>query len=139
MADLARAVASLRITSVDLVPSTISALLGCEPTTSFAKGETLVSRFATRTATFGMWRLQARETEPADLDAQVAEILDRLTPDASVWAELGSAHDVDLFCGWFMDRTNEGVSISPDTMLMLGRRGIRLDIDLYGGDSDEEE
>lgn len=32
-----------------------------------------------------------------------------------------------------------GVSISPATMSMLGQRGILLDIDLYGGDRDEEE
>jgi hypothetical protein len=36
-----------------------------------------------------------------------------------------------------MEYGNEGVSIEPATMAALGTRGIRLDIDLYGGDSDK--
>lgn len=137
MAELARAVASLRITDEDLVPSDVSALLGCDPTRSWSKGDTLTSHGVTRTARFGMWSLHADETEPADLDAQVTAILRRLTTDESAWAELHVRYDVDLFCGWFMEYGNEGVSIEPATMAALGTRGIRLDIDLYGGDSDK--
>lgn len=134
MAHLARAVATLRITGEDLVPSHVSALLGGEPTEGWAKGDALASHAATRTARFGMWMLQADETEPADLDAQVAAILSRLTTDESVWAGLRAEYDVNLFCGWFMEHGNEGVSIEPDTLAALGARGIRLDIDLYGAD-----
>lgn len=83
-----------------------------------------------------MWWLEAEVTEPADLDAQVAAILARLTTDESVWAELRAKYDVDMFCGWFMKYGNEGVSITPETMAALGARGILLDIDLYAGDSD---
>jgi len=83
-----------------------------------------------------MWSLQAHETEPADLDAQVTAILSRLTTSDSVWAELRTKYDVNLFCGWFMEYGNEGVSIEPETMSALGTRGILLDIDLYSGDSD---
>lgn len=137
MAELARAVASLRITGEELLPSDVSALLGCEPTKGWAKGDTLTSHGVTRTARFGMWSLQAHETKPADLDAQVTAILSRLTVDQSAWAELHSRYDVDLFCGWFMEYGNEGVSIEPETMVALGTRGIRLDIDLYRGYSDK--
>ena len=84
-----------------------------------------------------MWMLQAEKTEPADVDAQVAGILSRLTDDKAVWAHLGSIYDLDLFCGWFMTYGNEGVTISPDTMSALGARGIALDIDLYAGDSEK--
>lgn len=136
MAHLARAVASLRIAGEDLVPADVSALLGCDPTRGWAKGDTLGSRRATRTARFGMWTLEAHETESADLDAQFTAILSRLTTDGSVWVELRGKYDVDLFCGWFMERGNEGMSIEPETMAALGTRGISLDIDLYGGDSD---
>ena len=84
-----------------------------------------------------MWMLQADETEPADLDAQVAAILSRLTTDESVWAAIRANYSINLFCGWFMNYGNEGVSIDPETMLALGARGILLDIDLYGGNSDK--
>jgi hypothetical protein len=65
VAELARAVAALRIMDEDLVPSDVSALLGCEPTKGWAKGDTLTSHGVTRTARFGMWSLQADESEPA--------------------------------------------------------------------------
>lgn len=85
-----------------------------------------------------MWHLAADETAPADLDAQVAAILSRLTTDEPAWTELHARYDaVELFCGWFMEYGNEGVSIEPETLSALGTRGIRLDIDLYGGDGDK--
>jgi hypothetical protein len=137
VAELARAVASLRVVGDDLLPDDVSALLGCSSTKAWAKGDTLASHGRSRTARFGMWSLRAEQTEPGDLDAQVTAILSRLTQDESVWAEIGSRYDLDLFCGWFMRYGNEGMTIGPDTMSALGTRGIPLDIDLYGGDSEQ--
>jgi Domain of unknown function (DUF4279) len=87
-------------------------------------------------AGFGMWTLQADETMPADVDSQVTAILSRLTPEEMIWAQLCDRYDVNVFCGWFMERGNEGVSVEPETMSALGARGILLDIDLYSGDDD---
>lgn len=139
MAELSRAVAALRITDEEgeLDPRAITSALGCEPTRSWLQGETVTSHGHTRTTRFGMWSLHAPETAPADLDAQVTAILSRLTDDESVWAALRVKYNVHLFCGWFMEYGNEGVSIEPETMSALGARGILLDIDLYGGDSDK--
>ncbi|MEV5000475.1 DUF4279 domain-containing protein [Nocardioides sp. LML1-1-1.1] len=132
MAELARAVAALRIVGEDLDPSEITALLGCEPTTAWAKGETRTTHGVTRVMSFGKWGMEAPETSPADLDSQVSAILDRLSPDQGVWSNLAERYDVDLFCGWFMERLNEGVSLAPETLASLGARRIVLDIDLYG-------
>jgi hypothetical protein len=84
-----------------------------------------------------MSSLEADDTAPADVDAQVNAILDRLTTDEMVSGRLRARYNVNLFCGWFMDRVNEGVSIEPETMSALGARGILLDVDLYGGPVDE--
>ena len=65
MADLARAVACLRISGEHLVPAEVSALLGCEPSAAWAKGEQLPHRRTPTAATFGMWQFEANETEPA--------------------------------------------------------------------------
>jgi hypothetical protein len=137
VADLARAVAALRVTGDHLVPDEVSTLLGCEPTKSWARGDVLTSSGARRVSRFGLWSIEATETAPADLDAQVDAILGRLTADETVWAGLCEDYNVDLFCGWFMEYGNEGVSIQPRTMVALGSRGILLDIDLYGGDGDK--
>ncbi|WP_425309098.1 hypothetical protein AADG42_10165 [Ammonicoccus fulvus] len=46
-------------------------------------------------------------------------------------------YDVDLFCGWFMQNWNEGVSISAVTLSALGARRIALDIDICDGSDTE--
>jgi hypothetical protein len=79
-----------------------------------------------------MWRLSAREAEPENLDGQVSELLGQVTSDLSVWSDIATRFRVDLFCGWFMGSGNEGVAISPATMLALGQRGIQLSLDIYG-------
>ena len=62
----------------------------------------------------------------------MAEILGKLTKDLDVWRMIGRTYKIDLFCGWFMQGGDEGVSISPGTMAALAERGIELDICLYG-------
>jgi Domain of unknown function (DUF4279) len=123
----------------DLVPSEVTELLGCEPTRGWAKGDTVTFHGVTRTASFGMWSLHADETSPADVDAQVNALLGRLDPDLAVWAELRGKYDINLFCGWFMQRGNEGLSLAPESMTTLGARGIRLELDLDGGSGDDED
>ncbi|RIX39732.1 MAG: DUF4279 domain-containing protein [Rhodocyclales bacterium GT-UBC] len=131
MAHLAHSVASLRIAGDDLVPEEVSLLLGAQPTHAQCKGQELQSINGVRIATFGHWRLHAKETKPENLDAQVAEILGQLTASPDVWQNLTSRYRVDLFCGWFMEGGNEGVSISPLTLQALGERGIELGLDIY--------
>lgn len=133
MAHLQRAVASLRIAGDDLVPDEVSKLLGATPSLARTKGQRISLNFGrSRTARFGQWHLQASDTEPEDLDGQVAELLDQLTGDLRVWSDLARRFQVDLFCGWFLGESNEGVVISSATLKALGERGIELGLDIYG-------
>ncbi len=118
----------------DLVPDEISDLLGCKPSREQTKGEELVAPKSgrTRIARFGMWRLIADKREPEDLDGQVSELLNKLSDDLAVWADLSSRFKIDLFVGLFMNVTNEGCSVSPETLRKLGERGIELCLDVYG-------
>lgn len=110
-------------------------MLGATPTTAQFAGEELRgSSGTTRTAKFGMWRLTAAETTPGDLDAQVQEILAQLTRDISVWKRLTEHYEIDIFCGWFMEKENEGLGVSATTLRELGVRGIDLSLDIYSGD-----
>ncbi len=134
MAHLERSVATLRIMGDELVPEEMSRLLGAEPTSSHERGHQGVSgpsgRIVARNS--GMWHLRAKETKPENLDWQVSELLGLVTSDLSVWSSIAARFRVDLFCGWFMGSGNEGVAISPETMVALGQRGIQLSIDIYG-------
>jgi hypothetical protein len=134
MAAVGRSVATLRFFGDDLVPDEISSLLGGAPTWSARKGEVVPSKSpgGFRTVPTGCWCLEATETLPGDVDAQVSELLAALTQDLAVWSALAARFDVDLFCGWFMTKSNEGATVSPATLLELGQRGIELGLDIYG-------
>jgi hypothetical protein len=140
MATVKRSRATLRICGDALEPDVITRVLGHGPTSAQTKGESLVGKKTgqVRIARSGMWRLDAAVREPADLDAQVEEILAKLVPDLDVWKSLTSEFRADLFCGLFMDRSNEGLSLSPETLAALGCRGIELGLDIYDGPDDPD-
>ena len=138
MAHLQRAVASLRVIGDDVVPAEITRLLKAFPSAAYAKGDEwhLPSRVGVRPS--GMWRLDAEATKPENLSQQVSELLCRTTADLGVWQVLSSRFRVDLFCGWFMSDSNEGIEIPPATMVALGTRGIVLSVDIYSPDVEGE-
>lgn len=133
--DLARA--TLRVVGDDLEPAELTGLLGVKPSTSYSKGDVLTSkRGTTRVAPTGYWSLEAEDSAPADLDAQVTLLLARLPDDAALWARLHERFDIDLFCGWFMKEWNEGTALKATTLNALANRGIDLTIDLWDGRDD---
>ena len=130
MAALARSAATLRISGDDLNPRELSQLLGAIPTLACVKGEPRKPGGDVIART-GQWHLSARDMDPADIDAQVAEILTQLPSDLDVWRSLAARYEIDLFCGWFMNESNEGLDIAAETLSALGSRGIKLGVDLY--------
>jgi hypothetical protein len=126
--------ATLRVFGDALDPNEVTRLLGAEPSESQVKGDRLVGRKTgrVRIAETGSWRLHASVREPADLDDQVREILHQITENLSVWADLSQRFEIDLFCGLFMENSNEGLFLSPLTLSSLGQRGIELALDIYG-------
>ncbi len=132
MACLARSRAALRLFGHDLRPDEITALLGAPPTSSHLRGAENEHARKPRVWPTGGWILAADDRQPANPDGQIAQILDQLTDDIAVWRSLTERFKVDMFCGWFMDECNEGVSLSANTLRSLGDRGIFLDVDIYG-------
>jgi len=131
MAHLHRSVAALRICGDKLDPDEVSRLLGGVPTLSYRKGDVKKSKIRDIVRKSGAWLLDATDREPADLAAQVDEILGQLTQDLSVWASLANDYRVDLFCGLFMEQTDEGVEVSAKTLKALSERGIKLGFCIY--------
>lgn len=139
MASLDHTAASLRIIGDDLDPKELTDLLGHEPSAAERKGQEVMGKSTgnIRVARTGSWRLEATRQAPGDLDAQIQEILSKLSDDLSVWRGLSERYQVDLFCGLFLGGVNEGVSVSARSLAALGNRGIELGLDIYGGDSGE--
>lgn len=139
MGQIHRSQACLRIFGIELVPEEISRLLRCVPTVAQRTGE--VIRYQSgreRVVKCGNWRLQAETAEPEDINGQVRSILSKVEAEFDVWKELVKRFDVDMFCGLFMQGSNEGFSLAPDVMALLSDRGIIIDFDIYGADDDDD-
>lgn len=78
-----------------------------------------------------MWSLHSTDHEPENLDMQIRELLGKVTTDVAIWQALAHTYRVDLFCGLFMGSGNDGLSVSPNSLLALGQRGIELALDIY--------
>jgi ribosomal protein L19 len=78
-----------------------------------------------------MWLLEATIAEPENIDGQIEEILSKLTQDFSIWQTLSKKFTIDIFCGLFMEESNEGLSLSLKTLSALGDRGIEIGFDIY--------
>lgn len=136
MAQINKSYASLRISGDDLIPTEISTLLGYEASLVQVKGQVFVGKNTgrERIAKSGMWRVKATDSEPENLDLQISEILDKLSSDLNVWKSLTERFDIDLFCGLFMEVSNEGMEITAHSLSLLAERGIMLGLDIYAPD-----
>ncbi|MFZ5705844.1 MAG: DUF4279 domain-containing protein [Pseudomonadota bacterium] len=133
MAELNKTVSTLRFFGDDLDPDEITARLGCVPTVGARKGGAWITKGGTeKVARTGFWRLSVKERQPGDLDAHVTELLTLCSDDLSVWADLTARFTADIFCGVFMEESNEGTTLSAETMKKMGLRNLPLDLDIYG-------
>lgn len=136
MAHISKSSAGLRISGDELIPEEISTLLGYESSLVQVKGQILIGKNTgrERIAKTGMWRVKASDCEPGNLDFQISEILEKLSPDLDIWKSISDKYEIDLFCGIFMKVSNEGMEISPKSLKLLGERGILLGLDIYDPD-----
>jgi len=134
MTQLHRSRAALRIIGDNLVPDTVTALLGCEPTLGYTKGQLrrTLSNGKEVLAKTGLWLLEAADSEPGNLDKQVSEMVGMMSHDMNVWAHLSEQFEIEIYCGFFMEDSNEWFSVSAETLLALGERGIELVVEMYG-------
>lgn len=124
-----------------MLPDEITKILGCSPSHSQMKGEVITVKKTGRERIIktGMWRVNADDRAPGDIAAQISEILNKLTKDFEAWKSLSEKYEIDLFCGLFMDVTNEVLTISPQSLGQLGSRGIKLSLDIYGPEEEKEQ
>lgn len=124
--------ASIGFFGDDLDPSEITRQLDCEPTFGVAKGGTWITGMgAEKIARTGSWRLVAERRAPADLDAQIGHLLSAINDDLEAWRSLAGRFRGRVFCGLFLASSNDGLTLRPETLLMIGQRGLLLDLDIY--------
>lgn len=138
MAIINRCRAALRIFGDDLVPEELSRLFDHFFTKGWIKGyQYSTSSGAVVVKKTGAWILEAEPSETGDFDGQISQLLSHTNVSLDVWASFAKKFDMDIFCGWFMHEWNEGIVVSPQTLLMLGERNIALSVDIYAPLDDE--
>jgi hypothetical protein len=135
MSALHESAASIGFYGDDLEPERITASLGAKPTVGVRKGGVwLTGNGAERVAHTGSWRIVADRCEPADLDGQINDLLDKLSDDLPSWRSFAEEYRGRVFCGLFLASANEGITLRPDTLVRVGERGLLIDLDIYGKD-----
>ncbi|RWP11896.1 MAG: DUF4279 domain-containing protein [Mesorhizobium sp.] len=132
MAEIVQSSSSLRFFGDDLDPAQLTKLLAGQPTYAVRKGDhhTYPPNRPPRVAQRGLWRLSSEYDKGDQLDHQIAGILKTLPSDLVIWAGLVQRFRVDMLCGVWLDETNQGLSLSPQTLHILGERGIKLELDM---------
>jgi hypothetical protein len=129
MSAVHHSIVTLRIYGDGLVPQDITKMLGAPSTRVKIKDASVGSK--TGKIKPPMWRFIASDREPEDIDGQIQEIFGQLSTDVSVWQSITKKYHVNLSCGLFMSKTNDGLSISPQSLVTLTERGIELWFDIY--------
>lgn len=138
MATLHRCKAALRIFGEELVPEELCRLFDHFYTKAWIKGyQYSTSSGAVVVKKTGAWILEADPSETGDFDGQIAQLLSHANVSLEVWASFATKFEMDVFCAWFMHEPNEGIEVSPQTLLMLGERNIALSVDIYAPLGDE--
>lgn len=134
MADMHETAVSLRFHGDELDPEKLSRELGGVPTTCARKGalQTMPNEREI-TARTGCWILSVPRERPGDVEKQIGAIFSALSNDRDAWKSLSARYGGNIFVGLFMSGQNEGLSLSPSILDAVASRGLRLDLDIYGG------
>jgi hypothetical protein len=137
MAAIGTSAASVRFFGDELDPDEVTRLLGCAASKRYRKGDLVSPRRETRRKV-GAWILAADDREPEAIDAQLESIFARTTQDLQVWQDLASRFRGDVFCGLFMNVSNEGFVLSLSTLKSLVARNLEISFDVYDPDDEPE-
>jgi hypothetical protein len=132
MAIVSRTEVSLRIRGDELDPVEVSTELGGITSRAVRKGEIWHSPAGRpMVAKTGFCHYRAASMRPGDLDRQIQSLFDGLSQDTEIWLRLASHFKVELFCGAFLEEPNEGIGLSPATIMSISQRGASFELDIH--------
>lgn len=121
----------LRLFGDDLIPNSISEILGAKPDIACLKGETRITQSGTVVEKTGKWILNGSLPENTPLERQIQSLLHKVTDDLDAWHELARRYRVEIFCGVFLEAFNRGFVLSTQLIDQLAKRKLQLNMDLY--------
>jgi hypothetical protein len=131
--------AHLTILSDGLAAAELEALIGLKPDGAWTKGDQMPG--GTRGRSFNGVVYESRVDEvPGEPEAHVESLVRRLDPYAERIAALAGELRVESARLWVVIHTtghNPAYAFSPETLGILGRMGVELDVDVYVHHDDE--
>ena len=135
MSKIYKSAVGIRFFGETLDPDELTTLLGAEPTRASRTGDINVTSTGKRIlARSGSWLIGTDDRTPGDIEAQIAELFAKLSPEIGIWTALSDRFSSDIFIGLFMEAGNEGFELGPESLAEVSARGLRLAFDVYGPD-----
>ena len=128
---------TLRVSAPDLDPDDVTRRLAVNPTFAARRGDRRPSQDREIVQRVGIWLLKLPRSQEWELSDAISELLRPLPNDVTVWRELASGAQIDLFCGLHLSDWNRGLDLPPELLARLGDRRIGLTFDIYCDGSDE--
>jgi len=133
MSDIRSSTVSIRLFGAKLNPEYVTQLLGCTPSSTARTGERIIkSNGKEKIIKKGYWLLEYGARDEIVLEEKIELLLAKLTDNLESWQEVTKDLDLaDLFCGLFIDKWNEGFTLSPSTLRKISERNLEVSFDIY--------
>ena len=131
MTEIDRSSVSIRFIGENLDPDELTRALGYPPAESIRPKFHTITRGSKSQPPKGIWSVSYGESDGTDLEVKIEFLLGKLTSDLTVWNDITSKCDGDVFCGLFLDGWNRGFELSPDLLIKLANRNLRIGFDIY--------
>ncbi len=122
---------SIRFSGDDLDPDELTALLNCEPTEAYEKGQTIITTISPRTIKTGMWFLSIQKNSEQTLEEQIWELLEKLPKDLEVWEKLSGRFRINIYCGAWLKNWNRDVWFSANLLKQIANRKLSIGLAIY--------
>ena len=120
---------TLRVNGPQLEPEEITALLGVQPTSSRSRHTPYPSGQPSRFASW-WYSFPTPDDGECDPDVLIRLLLEALPSDPAVW-EAVAPNEPNVLCMVVLEAANRDFTLAPETMRLLGARGLSLSFDIY--------
>lgn len=123
MSMIDKTIVSIRFSGWDLDPADIGKQLG------FTQSELFESTVKRLKNGHVVWGVRLENDEP--LEDKIETLLAQFTDDIRRWKTATEKVEVDIFCGLFLDRWNQGFNLTPNMLKKLSERNLIIGFDIY--------
>lgn len=126
---------SLCIYKDDIDLSSLTSLIGCEPTSARRKGGKVTDRPKIAPAPIGQWFLEAPRALP--FEEKIQFLLESTESNTDAWQMIAQSHTIRLSCAVFLHSWTEGFVLSPEIISELAARLWEFSLSMYSAEGDE--